>query len=358
MTNLFKSTVAFLMTVILTATFFLSVAHAETEPLTLPAEASVLDTVKNRLKDFDFIKQGGEVAKRISGSSYFGDTSKIVTQFFFVLSVAALLQAVVLSIISKSKFFEELMLVASAIIFFKLMLVNYDKVFVTGFSSVFNSLTSSVSGSDSSTSSIIADSITDFFMMGLGIFVKVFNNLGDSLGIFSLSEFFYALLIAIPLLYAAWITIVAGIKLAIAFLMGDILAGVAIAVGPFFIAAGVLNHTREWFSTWLGFLLSSLGVKVVAVALIAVIGNVIHSVVAMNPTIAGGSSIVDGIIILLISMTVVEAVAMIPSIASSLFVGRMGVSSIRGGNVSIPNKPSRPAKEPKPEPKPTPPATP
>lgn len=94
-------------------------------------------------------------------------------------------------------------------------------------------------------------------------------------------------------LYVALLTILAAMVVYIAiYLMGDALAGVALAVGPFFIALGVWEVTRGWFRNWLEFLVLSFSYKVVASTLTLLLarafqGQVDELVAAIGYTGAG-----------------------------------------------------------------------
>lgn len=99
-------------------------------------------------------------------------------------------------------------------------------------------------------------------------------------------------LAGVVLLAALFVILAATVIYIAVYLMGDALAGVALAVGPFFIALGVWEVTRGWFRNWLEFLVLSFLYKVVASALVLLLaqafeGQVAELVAAASYTGAG-----------------------------------------------------------------------
>ena len=111
---------------------------------------------------------------------------------------------------------------------------------------------------------------------------------------------------------------------------GTLMAGLAIALGPLFIATIASGFTRTFFDKWFGFLCSALFVKVVVMTMLALLvgifdssTNAQNSVGQMN---AGGFAF-GKLLVLAVSLWIMkQLMESAPNIASALMPGGLGVS--------------------------------
>jgi len=134
------------------------------------------------------------------------------------------------------------------------------------------------------------------------------------------------------LAFASIVNAIAAGMYIIMFYVGDILAAVAVGLGPFFIAFGVFHYTSKIFESWLDFLMQALMYKVVAAVLVFLISKLIASFVTKITT--PGVPIVSSegaFAVLMVSLGTAYLMHSVPSIASGLM---RGSASAGGGAIS------------------------
>jgi hypothetical protein len=106
-------------------------------------------------------------------------------------------------------------------------------------------------------------------------------------------------------------------------LIGSVLVGVSVAVGPYFIIAGVTPWTRQMMMRWIEFAMASYCVKSLIMIVIQLITPVLSSATAqMSSATTGGSFPIVGVIILFgILWVTLKVFKGIPLMAGSLMGG-------------------------------------
>lgn len=163
---------------------------------------------------------------------------------------------------------EELIkLILSAGIFL-FLLNNYELVFKTSLKSLFDGI-AAAGGFGKGAGDL------------LGGFQKIMGSIGgafkvifpESASWFTLIGLFFYHLLAVVIFLAAILVIVAAMAgYVIVYVMGDALAAIALALGPFFVALGVWEVTRGWFRNWVEFLATAFMYKVVASVIVLLVG--------------------------------------------------------------------------------------
>lgn len=123
------------------------------------------------------------------------------------------------------------------------------------------------------------------------------------------------------------------------FLLGPFLFAIGVAFGPMFIAALVTPWTRSYFEKWLGFIVASAMVTGVAGIAIQIASSVFASMKfgASASDMPVAISLAIGAIML---MSINAVLGQIPSIASALVPGTLGVSKTGGGAIDAGTKKS------------------
>lgn len=297
-----------------------------------------------------------------NGSGVIGNAKNLLNALMLIYVLTVLLT----SMFKKGmQFGSEMLNMFLTYAVFMMMLVFYDTIFSTGVVGIFDSISSSMSlfgGGDVKT--VMTNSIMDLLMTALGIFTKIAQNFAS----FNPFAWVEAILVTLPIAYAAYLVAKAAIQIFIYFIMGDFLAAVALAIGPFMIAFGILPWTREWMFSWVKFFFSALAFKVIAILVISIASKTVMGL--LNPDVlagnsySGGAILADSLMTILLASALIQMIDMIPGIAANLFNGGSGMSgstsatnvikgsagSLRGGS-SKPS-PSKPAPAPTPTPAP------
>lgn len=148
--------------------------------------------------------------------------------------------------------------------------------------------------------------------------------------------------------FTGWFTgaldlIISGVLLVVAFvfgiralieligvaLLGPVLVGVGIAVGPLFIACLASNWTRSWFQKWLDFLLNGTVLTAIVVIVVGLVKNVI---VVSNPVV-GGSLTGEALSLALISVALGKIFSSIPGMVDALLPGRSHGKAMSGKEI-------------------------
>jgi len=227
---------------------------------------------------------------------------------FAVLSGILIIYAAI-GIIQGSSPGDEIVEALLPIAFFGMLLTGYKTLFVVKLPLFFNdfiSIVVSAGGASSSTGDAVATIVDTIFSAIGNILVSTISNGVGHFLVFLIAIFF--VLGAIKQLIAAILKYVS------LFLIADAIAGIALSIGPIFIAFGVLRATRNFFQTWLAALVSTFGVKVVAAATLPIIKEF-----ASHISTTGNSAITDLILLMLFAEVLSMLIDMIPGIAQSIF---------------------------------------
>ncbi|TXF11596.1 type IV secretion system protein [Pelomicrobium methylotrophicum] len=167
--------------------------------------------------------------------------------------------------------FEKLIQLLLSVGVFLFLLNNYEFVFGSSLKSLFDAVAAAGGFGER-----LDDPISALYKM-LGAIAGAFKVIfPENASWFSLIGAFFVHFFAVIIFLAAIIIIIGAIgAYVIVYLIGDALAGVAIALGPFFVALGVWDVTRGWFKNWLEFLVNAFMYKVVAAIIVLLISKVI-----------------------------------------------------------------------------------
>lgn len=300
-------------------------------------DQSLRNVISNIMDKFNPIETGAGLAKKISTGN--PGSGLIADQFAGVLFLLGLTWVTVIGLISGRGLAESIGMLLSSYVLFMIILFYYDSIFHNGIASMFNAMVSSYSLDGSGTlKTSVGDTIVQLFMVAVGILAKM----GVNFTHFSIVAIAEAILVAIPLLYAAFSILKCAIKVFLMFFLGDMVAGVMLAIGPFFVAAGVLEATREFFNSWLKVLLSSLAIKLVSAVVIALAGQILMNSISITSSqkYAYGTIVADAFITILLATALSELLDMVPSLASTLFngglrIGANNLSAIKSNSMNI-----------------------
>ena len=202
------------------------------------------------------------------------------------------------------------------------VLANYQPI-VSDLQSLFNSMIPAQGG----ISQQIA-TLAQGFMSGIGTALKAeWNSLGCA-GISGVAVLLHAFCVAFLMIIAALLAIVALAEIVGVLLTGSVLMGVGIAVGPYFIAAGVCRWSYDYMQKWLNFLMGALFYKSLISIVLYLVNGCVKSVVdnVTNYNAASGTGFPLGNAVALIGvMWILKHVFQsIPGIASALIGGSGG----------------------------------
>lgn len=208
------------------------------------------------------------------------------------------------------------------------LLAGYNSLVDVGIS-LAESLNAEVGGT-------LFNALLDFLNTFIGIVTGVYNAMTTG---FSCMEWGVGMIAKlIDLLFGLIILCAAMILVVLAFaeilyviLLGPVLVGVGVAVGPLFIATLASKATKSFFDKWLAFLASSLLVQFVALLVLKLMSVVM--IAAAKSSGSDGSFVVQALGIALIAHMMSKLFQSVPGIASALTGGKLGVSS--GGSASL-----------------------
>lgn len=221
---------------------------------------------------------------------------------------------------------------------FLFLLQNYGWIFGDSMRSLFGAMASAMgfgAGLDDPFAGLKA--LMDALRKGFGAMFSP-----DDSWVTLISKFF-GNLVSVVALFVAMITVGAATVVYIAvYLMGDVLAGAALAVGPFFVALGIWDVTRGWFRNWLEFLVVAFLYKIVAAVLVMLLikalgGHINELAASMTYMSAGASgpaavSLALAVKAIILAGVISALLLSAPSIAHGLARGGISLSegSVRG----------------------------
>ncbi len=162
---------------------------------------------------------------------------------------------------------------------------------------------------------------------------NAFSTLLSELGCTSITSFTLALvgemLLSILIVFLATaLSVIALGELVGVLLTGIVMVGIAIAVGPLFVACAVCKWSRGWFDSWLKFLLGASAYQMVASIVLSLVSGMVTSIQSQiqttNPSTSNSSAGVSiaGLLGLLgLTWVMGHLFREIPQIAAGLFGG-------------------------------------
>lgn len=200
-------------------------------------------------------------------------------------------------------------------------LVSYDQVFVAGIPSLFSALQTAISdttGFDASAGFVrlIEGSVA---LIGAAI-VSVLKVVVSVLTI-NFGEAAATVLSILPLLAGAFFAVTGAAAYAVVYLVGDVMAAVALALGPFLIAFGMFEPTRQWMTSWIEFLCQSLLIKVVAMVMAIFMTKLIDLAMLGVDTGDAGQALSGAIVLMVIGMAVTYLMSVVPEVTSGMMRG-------------------------------------
>lgn len=223
----------------------------------------------------------------------------------------------------------ELILVVGIFLF---MLQNYAWIFADSIKALFAGLAGAM-GLGSGTEDVFGG-IKALFKPIQNAFGVIFSP--DDSWYSAIIKFVSNFLTVVVLLTALVALIGASIAYVAVYLMGDALAGVALAVGPFFVSLGVWEVTRGWFRNWLEFLVVAFMYKVVAGVLVLLLAKAFNAQMASLASGAiyatGGAGVEAAVSIgfavkaVILASVILYLLLTAPSIAHGLAKGGMSMA--------------------------------
>lgn len=181
--------------------------------------------------------------------------------------------------------------------------------------------------------SSVGDAFSNFFNSMFGGVFKIMKSIYDRFS-FTL-DFGKALieaLIAIFLLIVALVMTAYSIKnLVSTLLLGPILLGIGVAVGPLAVAALASKFSRPWFKKWVEHLIASALLTAFVVIVLVLLKEAITSIV--SEVIGDGDGTIGKLLALVIIIaSLADIFDKLPSVANAMMPGSTGISS--GGMLS------------------------
>lgn len=201
--------------------------------------------------------------------------------------------------------------------FFLFLLTEYQWIIGGGVKPLFDQIASIVNG-DGALAGF--KNIVTIGVAILGGVSKLFEGLGIVGAILALLQNLIAIILMVV---SGLLTLFAAAVYVVIFFVADVLVAIAIALGPFFIALGVLHYTRSNFESWFNFLVNGFMYKVVGGTMVTLIGGMTQKVMAIivgRPDDWTGSTSA-AIAALLFSIAIIYLMRSVPDIASGLMRG-------------------------------------
>jgi type IV secretory pathway VirB6-like protein len=146
-------------------------------------------------------------------------------------------------------------------------------------------------------------------------------------GIDMLASFFFMLI-------ACWFAFGALIELIGVVIMGPLVVGIGVALGPLFVSTLASHWTRRWFDQWFNFLLNGAILTAIVVVVLTLLTGVIAATVGVG---TGGFQTGEALGLALISAGMGKVFSSIPSFADALLPGRTSAgSALNSGKSSSP----------------------
>jgi type IV secretion system protein TrbL len=119
------------------------------------------------------------------------------------------------------------------------------------------------------------------------------------------------------------VALLAAAEFAFVLVLGSMMVGLAVAVGPLFMASAVTPVSKGFFDKWLGFIFAAFLIKVVAGLVVKIMDGVMSNVLSaiVNP---GTSVAVSALASVIMLWVLKQLVGQVPSIASALVPGTLG----------------------------------
>jgi hypothetical protein len=215
------------------------------------------------------------------------------------------------------KGFEELIEEFLAMGFFVAMLTQYPRI---GLSLVtfFDEISAAISSDSLSPTGAI-------YVMVKGMLEGLWKDVGV---VKILEAFFDIVILAFITLFVLLVMLIALAFLIIFLSLGSALLGIALALGPLFIACGMWSVTRGYFTKWLDFVLVA--------GMYAVVGKTILALMSVAPIVSPSTSSVEGALMPAIAtcftlIALAYLAAQIPDIANALMPGGIQAGKTAGG---------------------------
>ena len=130
------------------------------------------------------------------------------------------------------------------------------------------------------------------------------------------------------LLVATYFMVIALLELIGVVLAGPVVIGIAVALGPLFIASFASQWTRRWFNQWINFFVNGAMLTAMVVVVLTLINNVVVRDIGLAPSgfLAG-----EALALALLAAGMGKIFSSIPSLADGLFPGRTGAGSASAG---------------------------
>ena len=109
------------------------------------------------------------------------------------------------------------------------------------------------------------------------------------------------------------------------YFIGDLVASLAISLGPIFIAMAVLEATVGFFDNWVKTLLTGLGYKVVAAGIVFLTSDMLTT--ALTTNMGTAASMGNAIGALILALATVYIMLQVPQLAASLFGAAFRIGS-------------------------------
>lgn len=181
----------------------------------------------------------------------------------------------------------------------------------------------------------VHDFMIVMFVKMIDVIVKGFENVVSLKGLIFLSAL-DGIVSMLLLAVATFFMITALVELIGVVLAGPVVIGIAIALGPLFIATLASHWTRRWFSQWINFLVNgAMLTGMVVIVLILVTGFIATGVGAASTGYLTG----EALMLALLGAGMGKIFSSIPSLADGLFPGRTSAGSASAGGKAITSAP-------------------
>lgn len=164
----------------------------------------------------------------------------------------------------------------------------------------------------------VSEFIRGFFFVFVDTVVKGISGLSFTDWVLKAADLIVGVLL---MLIACFFAFTALIELIGVLLIGPVVVGLAIAVGPIFVACIASPYTRRWFDQWLNFLIGGAFLSVITLIVLTLLNAVVTVQITQD---AGGSLAGQALAVALLGMGCAKIFAAIPGLADSLFPGRTG----------------------------------
>jgi type IV secretory pathway VirB6-like protein len=214
-----------------------------------------------------------------------------------------------------------------------LIITNYGS-FVDFAVSLAEHLNSAVGGT--SPFAAILKLATSFFKALTNIAASVLKTIG-CMGLFDkgvLTVFLDAAISFLLLLIALVFVFMALAEIIYALLLGPVVLGVGIIIGPISLSGLASQFTKPFFDKWLGFMAGASIMQFVAYAVLALLGAFVEDVGAGASTAGAGEFASQALGIALIAFSASKIFSQVPGMANALVPSTTGTSGGGGGSIA------------------------